>query len=371
MDCRRGASCFVRCGCRRLKAIQECHKPVLAAQVAALWHCYFAPENDEKPLQRGAAPPVIRADLKTSPGRKLLLVDATLGEAAHARLLLQEQAHLVGIDADAEMLERAKYFLDASLGAPERKRRCRLIHQNFGDYFAALEPGQLNADLILFDLGLSLFHYRAGRGFSFRPEDPDELLDMRLDPSVGPSAAELIESLGESELADIFWRYGELRHAGHIARQIVRARTQRLGRSARGQRLARSTHDLREARSLREAKAFADFIRQITPAKVRHKMRIHPATQVFQALRIAVGDELGRLQRSLPKALEQLRRYGLLAVVSFHSLEDRLIKKQFRSWQAEGRVQWVYKKAIQADYQSPLQSERSAKLRVVRKMITN
>ena len=356
MDCRRGASCFVRCGCTRLKAIQECHKPVLAAQVAALWRCYFAPENDEKPLQRGAAPPVIRADLKTSPSGKLLLVDATLGEAGHARLLLQEQAHLVGIDADAEMLKRAKYFLDASLGAPERKRRCRLIHQNFGDYFAALEPGSLEADLILFDLGLSLFHYRAGRGFSFRPEDPDELLDMRLDPSVGPSAAELIESLGESELADIFWRYGELRHAGHIARQIVRAR---------------STSDLRKACSLDKAKAFADFIWQITPAKVRQKMKIHPATQVFQALRIAVGDELGRLQRSLPKALEQLRRYGLLAVVSFHSLEDRLIKQQFRSWQDEGRVQWVYKKAQQADYQSPLQSERSAKLRVVRKMTTN
>ena len=332
--------------------LNECHKPVLAEQVAALWGCYFAPKNDEKPLQRNAALPVIRSDLIRERGGSLLFVDATLGEAGHSRLLLREQTHLVGIDADAQMLKRAQYFLDNSLGVSERKHRCQLVHQNFGDYFAALAPGSLNADLILFDLGLSLFHYSAqtARGFSFRPENPDEPLDMRLDPSAGPSAAELIKILSESELADIFWRYGELRCARQIAHQIVRAR---------------STHDLRKA------KALADFVWQITPAKVRHKMRIHPATQVFQALRIAVGDELGQLQRSLPKALEQLRQYGLLAVISFHSLEDRLIKQQFRSWQAEGRVQWVYKKVRQANYQSPLQSERSAKLRVVRKMIEN
>ena len=312
---------------------------MLADQVASLWQAYLHPEQDQRPLQRDGYSP---------PEKPLLYVDATLGEAGHARLLLgqQPQVNLLGIDADPQMLKRARYFLQQALGPQELVQRCHLVPQRFSDYFHALEPGKLQANLILFDLGISLFHYSAGRGFSFCPEDPNEILDMRLNPEDDrPSAAELLQNLGEAELADIFWYYGELRNSRQIARAIVQQRSWR---------------------ELHKAQVLADFIRQLPQKKVHSK--IHPATRIFQALRIAVGDELGQLERSLPAALEQLQPYGLLAVITFHSLEDRLVKQLFRTWQERGQAQWVYKKAIQAPYDSPLASERSAKLRVVRRM---
>ena len=348
------------------------HQPVLANDVAALWQAYFHPERDQKPLQKSRGQshlkskyPPIRPDLAQNASSRLLYVDATLGEAGHARLLLsqQPQAHLFGIDADAQMLERARYFLSAALGEEQCRQRCQFFCQRFLDYFSSAAPSASSralqgdqtqtgpqADLIFFDLGISLFHYgaEAARGFSFRPENPDEILDMRLAPdSGGASAADLVQDLNETELADIFWRYAELHNSRRLARMIVKKRTEL---------------------ELQKAQVLADLLWQITPAKERNKSKIHPATQVFQALRIAVNDELGQLENGLPAALEQLRPYGLLAVITFHSLEDRLVKQMFRAWREEGRVQWIYKKAIQAPYDSPLSSERSAKLRVVRRM---
>lgn len=313
---------------------------MLAAQVGRLWQALFHPEWDEK---RKYCARSARQEMPDAPqSDALLYVDATLGEAGHARLLLEQEprTRLLGLDADPQMLERGSRFLRQTLGAEEFDRRCNLENRRFSDYFTALPPGRLRADLILFDLGISLFHYAAGRGFSFRPEDPDELLDMRLNPGYGPSAAELLQNSSEAELADIFWRYGEVHNARKIARAIVEQR----GES-----------------EVYKARILAALVRRLS-----RPGRIHPATQVFQALRIAVGDELGQLARSLPAALEQLRPCGLLAVISFHSLEDRLVKQQFRTWLEEGRVAWVYKKVIQAPYDSPLASERSAKLRVVR-----
>ncbi|WGK68853.1 16S rRNA (cytosine(1402)-N(4))-methyltransferase RsmH [Candidatus Haliotispira prima] len=361
-------------------ALPEMHKPVLRKEVAALWQAYFRPDLDEKPLSavqpsmvpgpghkpgnkyREPAPcPSIRPDLPQN--GQLLYVDATLGEAGHARLLLEQQpqAQLLGIDADPQMLGRARHFLDAALGSEQRQQRCRFVERRFSDYFCSLDPGLLQADMILFDLGISLFHYNseAARGFSFRPEDPEELLDMRLNPAQGQSAAELLQTLSEAELADILYSYGELRNSRRLARLIVAQR---------------------DNMELHKAQVLAHFLRQINPTarpgkkkqngkhNKGNKAKIHPATQVFQALRIAVGDELGQLKSGLPAALEQLRTYGLLAVITFHSLEDRLVKQQFRDWQDQGRVQWVYKKTIQASHDSPLPSERSAKLRVVRRM---
>ncbi len=345
------------------------HRPVLAEAVAALWAAYFAPERDERPLRistnkyrqkapGGAAsfPIVIRPDLQAAPPQPqspLLYVDATLGEAGHARLLLAQmpggiKPQLLGIDADPQMLVRAQHFLRQSLGQEQYQQRCSLVQQRFSDYFTGLRPGQLQADLILFDLGISLFHYSnaSGRGFSLRPDDPDELLDMRLDPGRSEqSAADLLRSASETELAEIFWRYGELHNSRRLARQIV-ARRDRL--------------------ELHKARKLANFLCQISPRPP--KPHIHPATQVFQALRIAVNDELGQLQRGLVATLEQLRPSGLLAVITFHSLEDRIVKQQFRSWLEQGRGRWVYKNAIQAPHNTALASERSARLRVLRRM---
>ena len=338
-----------------LPEIVEVHRPVLAENIARLWSAYFHPEQDEKPLAKNIYPTPSRP---IPSDEKMLYVDATLGEAGHARLLLQQQpkAHLLGIDADPYMLERGRYFLEQTLGMQGLTERCQLICQYFSDYLGQLKPDSLQANLILFDLGISLFHYAAPRGFSFRPTNPEEELDMRLNPAAGaPKAADLIQNLSEGELADIFWRYGELTNSRSIARAIVRQRSKQ---------------------NLRKAQVLANFIcrhfsRSQIPrknARGRNTSR-HPATQIFQALRIAVGDELGQLANSLPTAFAQLRQNGLLAVITFHSLEDRLVKQQFRSWQEKGLAQWVYKKAIQAPYNTFRTSERSAKLRVVRRMV--
>ncbi len=347
--------------------LNEEHKPVLAQQVAALWQAYFNPRQDEKPLQtnRYRNNGRLAAVQLWGETRPLLYVDATLGEAGHARLLLEQQpqAYLLGIDADPSMLARARYFLQQTLGTDASNHRCQFQQQCFSDYFSTLASGYLQADLILFDLGISLFHYNSARGFSFRPQDPDEVLDMRLNPQQGgASAAQLLQKMSQSELANIFYRYGELHN---------------------GQQLARAIVEQRHARQLYKARALADFIWQLSPANTKYsssnnrnqepksqgrKHKIHPATKVFQALRIAVNNELEKLERSLPSAFEQLKPYGLLAVITFHSLEDRLVKQQFRLWQEQGQGQWVYKKAVQAPYNTQLASERSAKLRVIRKM---
>lgn len=322
--------------------MKKIHRSVLAAEVTELWQAYLHPERD----QLSRKDPRAQSLQPIEPPAKPLLVDATLGEAGHAKAMLSAAPHsrLIGIDADPQMLERAKYFLEDDLA------RCQLQNSRFIDFFRQ-QGTPLNADIILFDLGISLFHYtaEAGRGFSFRPEDESEELDMRLNPDSGiPSAADLIMGLRADELADIFFYYGEIFNARSLARRIC---------------------EQREQRNLRIAKELADLIWQTTPPKQRHK-RIHPATKVFQALRIAVNHELDQLEEVLPLALKQLKQGALLAVISFHSLEDRIVKQVFRQWQEEEKVTWVYKKAISPskNEQEEIPSSRSAKLRVVRKL---
>jgi 16S rRNA (cytosine1402-N4)-methyltransferase len=156
------------------------------------------------------------------------------------------------------------------------------------------------------DLGISMFHYElSNRGFSFRKDEP---LDMRLDPSAGRSAADIVEESREEELADIFYRLGEERYSRRIAKAIVAAR-------ARGR--------------IGTARALADVIWDSVPAEVR-RGRLHPATRSFQALRIAVNDELGRLRRGLAGAARVLKVGGKMAVITFHSLEDGTVKRYFR-----------------------------------------
>lgn len=238
--------------------------------------------------------------LLTPPDGEGLWIDGTLGEGGHALAALQAnpRMRLAGVDADPVMLARAKKRLQ-----PCQERAC-FFNAFFDDFFAAYPKGLPNPAAVLLDLGISMFHFEASqRGFSFRK---DEALDMRLQP-IGQSAAELVASLKEEKLADIFWRYGEERYSRRIAAAIAKER-------ANG--------------PIVKAGQLADIIKRAVPFSP--KSRIHPATKSFQALRIAVNDELGRLERVLPLAFARLNAGGRLGIISFHSLEDRMVKQAFR-----------------------------------------
>lgn len=230
-------------------------------------------------------------------------VDATVGGGGHAEKVLElsiPDGRLLALDADPAALDAARARL-APFGPRVQFAR------TYSDELlpAAREYGFLQADGVLFDLGVSSPQLDTPeRGFSFQSEAP---LDMRFGPGAERSAAELVHTLTERELRDIIGEYGEERFAGRIARRIV---------EERGVRPIRTTTQL------------AELVRRAKPAA--HREKIHPATRVFQALRIAVNDELGRLRRALPQALEVLRPGGRLAVISFHSLEDRIVKSFMR-----------------------------------------
>jgi 16S rRNA (cytosine1402-N4)-methyltransferase len=238
-------------------------------------------------------------------------VDGTLGGAGHSALLLDASApdgRVLGIDADAAALERARERLAPAVAAG----RLLLRQGNF----AQMEELARDADFapvdgILLDLGLSSDQLAdAARGFSFAADAP---LDMRFDTSQGQPAADLVNTLDETELADLLWRYGEERRSRAIARRIVAQR--RRAPIARTGELAR-------------------LIASVMPGRPGG---IHPATRSFQALRIAVNDELGNLEAALPRAVELLRPGGRIAVISFHSLEDRIVKRYFNE-EARGCV---------------------------------
>jgi 16S rRNA (cytosine1402-N4)-methyltransferase len=244
----------------------------------------------------------IVATLDPRPGETV--VDATFGAGGHSMLLaarLRGEGKLIAIDRDPTV---APYF--------ERVRRAsavkaRLLHGEFSATLRQLADNGVRADAILLDLGVSSMQLdRPERGFSYAVDAP---LDMRMDPSATYSARELVNEADENELADIFKRYGEERYARQIARAIVRRRA--------SQPYER-TGDLVET------------IKASIPAPARFGEG-HPAKRVFQALRIDVNDELGALERALPAALEMLRPGGRLAVISFHSLEDRIVKRFLRS----------------------------------------
>lgn len=231
------------------------------------------------------------------------LCDATCGAGGHSAALLElcPSCTVVAVDADARMLEIARARLTAVAN------RCELVHAWFDEFFSRTDVRH-GFDRILFDLGVSMVHMRtAEAGFSLTLDGP---LDMRLDQSTpGRGAADLVAQLREDELADLIFRYGEDRNARRIARAIVRRRAEA---------------------AIRTTAALADVVRAATPPAKRYG-RLHPATRTFQALRIAVNDELGRIERALPLAARALRPGGRLAVISFHSLEDRIAKGVFRS----------------------------------------
>ncbi|MCK5735843.1 MAG: 16S rRNA (cytosine(1402)-N(4))-methyltransferase RsmH [Spirochaetaceae bacterium] len=230
-----------------------------------------------------------------------LVIDGTLGEGGHSQRFLETypDCRLVGVDADVIMGERASERL------AQWKDRFDL-KTGWTDEILDCWSGD-SPDLILMDLGISTFHYDgSGRGFSFKSEEP---LDMRLDEDGGNDAAELVNTLREEDLADLIFTYGEERFSRRIARRIV---------------------EERKKAPIRDSSVLAGIVARAVPSKSRHG-RIHAATRTFQALRIAVNSELDRLSRLLETAPGLLAPGGRLGIISFHSLEDRLVKRAFRA----------------------------------------
>ena len=264
-------------------------------------------------------------------------LDCTVGAAGHAFWLLERSTpdgRLVGLDADPNALELARRRL-APFGD-----RAHLLQRNFGE-LGELELEPVNA--IVFDLGLSSMQLdSSGRGFSFRNDEP---LDMRFDPSDASraTAAELLNTLSEAELERVIREYGGEPRARRVAREVVRWRP-----------LQRTT----------------ELVAAVTAALGPGRRKISPATRTFQALRIAVNDELGALEAGLDAAVRLLKTDGRVAVISFHSLEDRIVKWRMRGWADAGLVRVLTRKPIQATDAETTRNPRarSAKLRVAERL---
>lgn len=230
------------------------------------------------------------------------ILDCTLGEGGYAELFLERlpQCRYVGVDADAAILEKARQRL------MKYQDRLDLFNEWFNLFLKEYPEELPKPEIIIFDLGISMYHYReSGRGFSFREE---EELDMRLHPELEISASDIINSYPEEEIASILYEFGEERYSRQIASAIVRER--------RKKRIE-STVELE------------NIIWKAVPQRYRHG-RIHPATRSFQALRIVVNGELERLKGGLITAFRLLKKEGRMGVVSFHSLEDRITKHFFK-----------------------------------------
>ena len=272
------------------------------------------------------------------PEPKSLLIDGTVGLGGHAATLLPRVlpgGRLLGIDRDAANLERARERLSGFGDAVV------LVHDSYANVRThAYAHGFTHVDAILLDLGFSSVHVDdPERGFSFQKDGP---LDMRYDQSQPLTAGELVNTWSEDELARIFRQYGEEVNARPIAHSIVRSRAK-----------------MPFTRTIQLAELIVGLKRQ--------HGKIHPATKVFQALRIAVNDEFGELERVLPECVNLLKPGGRMAIISFHSLEDRIIKQFFKSTPA---LKVVTQRPITATREERLENPRarSAKLRVAEKI---
>lgn len=245
---------------------------------------------------------------------------------------------MVGIDRDPALLEKAEKRFTG-------EKRFHPVHANFASIEKVSGKFTKKYDGVLFDLGMSSFQLEEeDRGFSFLRDEP---LDMRFDPYKGFSAENALHSWDEKKLRDVISTYGEERHAGRIARTIVTERTKKP---------IHTTFDLVRA------------IEKAVPKRFRLR-RIHPATKTFQALRIAVNDELHALENGLEGAWRILNDGGRIVVISFHSLEDRIVKHAFRTWKQQQNAEVLTKKPIVPGKGETAENPRarSAKLRAIQK----
>ncbi|MCP4117383.1 MAG: 16S rRNA (cytosine(1402)-N(4))-methyltransferase RsmH [Desulfobacteraceae bacterium] len=303
-------------------------------------------------------PREIRQYLDLKPGDTC--VDCTLGGSGHALTSLKAVlpgGRLIGTDQDRDAIENAHKVFEPYAS------NVHIYHDNFSKVPRILESMEIEGvDGILLDLGLSLHQLRQGkRGFSFKGDEP---LDMRMDLRADRTAADLVNQLDEKELVDIFFKYGEERMSRKIARAVVKARS---------------------AAPITRNRELAEIVRDAMPAKLVHQQKIHPATRVFQALRIAVNRELERLERFMEAVPDMLNPGGRICVISFHSLEDRIVKQQIRAFEQgctcprdfpqcvcgfTPRLKAVSKKAIMPTREETEANPmaRSARLRVAEKV---
>lgn len=242
-----------------------------------------------------------------APGRGGVFVDCTVGYGGHARALLEAGAsNVIGLDRDPAALAEAATALQPY------GNRVTLVHTDYRRFVEVLDAQAVaGVDGLLADLGVSSMQLDSpGRGFSFRRDEP---LDMRMDPTTGPTAAEAIRETDERTLADVIYQFGEERHARRIARAITGAQLQS---------------------PITTTGRLAEIVRRAVPRK--GYSRIDPATRTFQAIRIWVNRELEGLDAFLTQAARRLRPGGRMVVISFHSLEDRVVKHTLRSLQAAG-----------------------------------
>jgi 16S rRNA (cytosine1402-N4)-methyltransferase len=267
-------------------------------------------------------------------------IDATLGAGGHAEEILRRLASgkLLGTDRDPAALAAAGQRLK-SFG-----EKLIAMHGNFAQIDALhAASGLPPADGLLADLGMSSLQVEdASRGFSFNTPGP---LDMRMDPTTGASAAELVNQMSEQELGDLIFKLGEERHSRRVARAIVKGRPYRL------------TTEL------------AQVVTRAIPSRAALH-HIHPATRTFQALRLAVNQELESLESLLAKALGVLKPGGRVVIMSFHSLEDRMVKRAFQTWQHEHRARVLTRKVVRPSEEEVRTNprSRSAKLRAAERI---
>ncbi|AYE36190.1 16S rRNA (cytosine(1402)-N(4))-methyltransferase [Borrelia turcica IST7] len=268
-----------------------------------------------------------------------IFVDCTLGEGGHSGAVLRkyENINVVGIERDDIILNRAKKFLE------EFKNRITCFNIWFDDFFAEY-PLTDKVNFILVDLGVSMFHYKkSGRGFSFLNE---ETLDMRLNPSdEGLSACDIVNTFSKEKLENLIYELG----GEHYSRRIVK-----------------SILEYRKVKKIKTALELQNIIERNYP---RINVKINPATKTFQALRIYVNDELFRLKRSLPLWLEKLAKDGILAIITFHSLEDKIVKEFFKGLD-KNLYSVLTKKPIIPSLKEKKcnNASRSAKLRAVKRI---
>jgi len=281
-------------------------------------------------------------------------IDCTLGGGGHSKAILESiypHGLLIGIDQDIEAIETAKEELKSYID------KVKLVKGNFKNLKGILSELKIETvSGIVFDLGVSFHQLKEKkRGFSFKE---DSHLDMRMDLTQEFNADILINSYSEKELAEIFEKYGEERFSKRIARLIVTER---------------------KRKAVTTTKQLADLVvRSLPKAKKRHTWRIHPATRVFQAIRIEVNQELKALETGLNQAIRILEDKGRICVISYHSLEDRIVKHLFKEVEREGKDQGNYglkiitKKPIRPSSEEVRDNlkARSAKLRVAEKIIS-
>ena len=271
-------------------------------------------------------------------------IDGTIGGAGHTGEILKRGGKVLGIDQDTDALAFVKKNLSIKSNNIQGGEDLVLAKGNFKDIdLIAKEYGFDAVAGILLDLGISSHHLEsAQRGFSFQKEGP---LDMRMDQDLSVKAGDLINGLTKGELQALFIKLGEERFARSISQSIINAR---------------------QNRPIQTTSELAEIIRRAVPSS---KKGIHPATRVFQALRIAVNDELQSLTEALPKAVGLLEQKGRMAVISFHSLEDRIVKQAFLAFAEKGLGNIITKKPIipsEKEMEANKRS-RSAKLRVFEK----